>query len=472
MGGIGDRLCTAAAHAALAAALVGPVPLARAQPEAPPAAARFTPTLQDFPNPERGFYRNIDLTDAAPDAITAAVADGTTLLRAYVRLDDFVARDLSDVFLATLDRGLANVRRSGAKTIVRFTYNFPADLDDPRQTTDAGIDQALRHIRQLAPVLRRNADVIAFLEAGFVGAWGEWHTSRSGLDSPANKVRIRDALLEAMPVDRAVLFRQPADLHRWYPEIGRDGPHPGSPQARSGVHNDCFLSTRNDAGTYPARPPGLRDYVRRLVEHAPFGGETCNFGPSRSSCADILREGREYAVTYLNEEFYRPAFHDRWAREGCLAQVRRSLGYRLVLQSLILASSARAGESVPVRLALSNVGWAPVYASRRLVLHLDGTDGRGAAIAVEGIEPRSWRPAGTEAPPSVSVGRLRVPANLPPGEYRIAIALPDPAPSLAADPRHAIRPANADDPALGQAWDAARGAFRTGLSLTVRKAGP
>ena len=30
-------------------------------------------------------------------------------------------------------------------------------------------------------MLRENPDVLAFLESGFIGTWGEWHHSTSGL---------------------------------------------------------------------------------------------------------------------------------------------------------------------------------------------------------------------------------------------------------------------------------------------------
>lgn len=33
------------------------------------------------------------------------------------------------------------------------------------------------HIRQLAPVVQRNLDVVYWGQAGFIGSWGEWHHS-------------------------------------------------------------------------------------------------------------------------------------------------------------------------------------------------------------------------------------------------------------------------------------------------------
>src|SRR4030095_15962150 len=71
--------------------------------------------------------------------------------------------------------------------------------------------RVIEHIDQLEPVLRRNSDVIAYLEAGFVGAWGEWHNSTSGLDTTASKSAVLKRLLRALPQDRFVSVRSQRD---------------------------------------------------------------------------------------------------------------------------------------------------------------------------------------------------------------------------------------------------------------------
>lgn len=443
------------------------------RPAAAPAPARivFAPSDAPLSNPERGFYGDVDLLAQPGDAIAAHVAAGRTLVRAYVRLDRFVDSDLDAAFLAQLDEGFAAVRRAGAKAIPRFTYNFPRDLDDPAQTRDAAPDRALRHIRQLEPVLRRHADVIAFLEAGFVGAWGEWHSSRSGLDRADAKRAIRDALIAALPSQRRVLFRYPADLRGWFPELGDAPDRAGAVGTRVGLHNDCFLSSRTDAGTYPLHLPGLRDWTRRAAAALPVGGETCDIAPPRGRCEDILREGRAYGMTYLNDAFYRPTFHDRWKAEGCLPEVSRSLGYRLRYEWLEAPGVAVRGERVRIALGVRNLGWARPHNPRGVTLRLvDRRTGAGIDLPVEGVDPRDWHPAadGEAARPVVLEASL--PAALLPGDYALGIGLPDPAPALSRDPRYAIRPANADAPSRGQRWDAAAGTFMTGATLTLRAA--
>ncbi len=434
-----------------------------------PARVAFLPSDAPFANPERGFYGDVDLLARPLDAIAGHVAAGRTLVRAYVRLDRFVDADLDAAFLQQLDEGFAAVRRAGAKAIPRFTYNFPRDLDDPAQTRDATLDRALRHIRQLEPLLRRHADVIAYLEAGFVGAWGEWHSSRSGLDRADARRAIRDALLAALPSDRRVLFRYPADLRGWYPELGEAAARRNAGAPRVGLHNDCFLSSRTDAGTYPLHQPGLRDWTRRAAADLPVGGETCDIAPARGSCEDILREGRQYAVTYLNDAFYRPAFHERWIAEGCMAEVARSLGHRIRLESLEAPRALARGDRLRVTLGLRNLGWSRVHNPRGVTLRLvDRRTGAGIDLPVGGVDPRDWRPSSDDGSPLQVVLEVALPHALLPGDYELGIGLPDASATLARDPRYAIRPANADAPARGQRWDAATGAFMTGATLTVR----
>ena len=65
----------------------------------------------------------------------------------------------------------------------------------------------IRHIEQLKLTLTKNADVIAWMEAGFIGAWGEWHTSTHGIDKSLDDKRdVLGALLQVLPASRMVQF--------------------------------------------------------------------------------------------------------------------------------------------------------------------------------------------------------------------------------------------------------------------------
>ena len=158
----------------------------------------------NFANPERGFW----LSDRDLGQLRSA---GMTMAHAYVRLDAFRDRPLSREFLEQLQARFDAARAAGVKLVPRFTYNFPKGLPLAPGDEDAPLPIVLAHIDQLTPVLRRNADVIAYLEAGFVGAWGEWHDSTSGLDQTWAEGTILQHLLRSLPRDRFVALRYERD---------------------------------------------------------------------------------------------------------------------------------------------------------------------------------------------------------------------------------------------------------------------
>lgn len=198
-------------------------------------------------NPGRGFHDFVDL--GSKDDFQGVRAAGRTLAYAGVSLLDYVDAPIPSAFLSQLSAGLDRVRAAKIKVILRFVYRN--DIADPN---DAKLTRILEHIQTLAPLLKQHADVIAMLEAGFIGPWGEWHSSSNGLDTDAAaKKAILDALLAATPPDMFVLVR------RWsFKHDHAGGPvtaaqaFDGTPVSRLGHHNDCFLASDDDMGTYPS----------------------------------------------------------------------------------------------------------------------------------------------------------------------------------------------------------------------------
>jgi hypothetical protein len=282
------------------------------------ASVSFTATDLDFPtrnghDPQPGRPRH-GLRQPAGHPLRGGRAPRLRPLR----LDAWRDASLPDSLLNQLDDAFARVRRAGLKLVLRVSYNDPAAPgSDPR---DASLVRIHEHIARLAPTLAANADVIAYWQAGFIGAWGEWHDSTNGLDDPDARLAVRDALLAALPPGRSLQFRQPADLQRWYPRPRwrqAPAPRPDRPPQR------LLSADDTDVGTYPDGEP-QRSYIRQLSAVTPFGGETRqppDPAQARNSCADILREGAEYHVSYLGEDYYTPTFHDTWAAQGCLGTV-------------------------------------------------------------------------------------------------------------------------------------------------------
>lgn len=167
------------------------------------------------------------------------------------------------------------------------------------------------------------------MQAGFIGYWGEWHTSSNQLDRPESEDRVVRALLAALPPSIPLQLRYLEDIERLFPQpLTASQAFSGSSQARIGHHNDCFLAGENDAGTYSwnqwDRQKAYLDQISRFV---PVAGETCqvNFGQARQSCTVTLAELRRFNWQVISGTWYRPVL-DRWGQEGCYDEVAPRLG--------------------------------------------------------------------------------------------------------------------------------------------------
>jgi hypothetical protein len=420
------------------------------------------------PDPERGFFRWAgDITTVSSASLQSLYASGMRLAYAMIRLDDVRTGPIGETRLATIATGFARFRDAGLKAIVRVVYNYPSGETEYRNAEDASLAQVLSHIAELAPVLADNADVIAFIQAGFIGAWGEWHTSSNGLTTAANRTAIRDALLMHFPANRTISFRYPPHIRTWYPILPTvddvlDGAFP-----RIGFHNDCFLASESDVGTYPtAERELIRAFMKDFGQLLPFGGETCNPADesnptARMSCADILGEGPAYGLTYLNRDYWQ-VFHDGWRSEGCLDEVQRSMGHRLSLVELELPARIARSADFEVRLRLRNDGWARPHNPRPVVLRFgEGVEARSITLGCADVRTLG---RGTSATFTCSV---RMFDDMGRGTYPVAVQLPDAAPGLAQDVRYHARLFNGDVPDRGQRWNASTGTFETGLSVAV-----
>ena len=99
------------------------------------------------------------------------------------------------------------LRQLGKKTVLRFAYEKDFVRQEPVGPT---LKEALAHLDQLKPFLHKNRDLILVVQAGVIGAWGEWHSSIHGLEhSDTAKIAILEKLLEVVPAEKNVQVRLP-----------------------------------------------------------------------------------------------------------------------------------------------------------------------------------------------------------------------------------------------------------------------
>ncbi len=474
----------------------------------------YLESQQDFPNPERGFYIPISTSSArfVPlDAATlatyrtqaqrvskASYAINCSLVYRSYRLETFKTSRLSEDFLEKVGADFAIARRAGVKLILRFAYTDQATTGNcPDQYKicppygDAPKAMVLAHISQLAPLLHENADVIAVLQMGFIGIWGENYFTDYFGDASTNSLgvvpdsswqdrnQVLAALLKAMPMDRMVQVRTPQIKQRFV--YGPKAPitstamasadkFSGSNVARIGFHNDCFLASADDYGTFydvgnsstkrgPATAP-LRQYMAQDSRYTAVGGETCDdaFSP-QNDCAPLGRAEQEMALmhySYLNASYNNDVNND-WQTQGCMDNIRRRLGYRFVLREATFPKQIKVGQQLTVNIALHNVGYASPYNPRPLQLILRNT----ATGAIHGVtvetDIRQLSPGSHQLRHSIQLG-----ADVKSGQYELLLNLPDGYSSLATNPAYSIRLANEN------IWEAHSGYNKLNHILTIR----
>jgi len=467
----------------------------------------YTISEEDFANPERGFYLHTETRASAPSGLPANLANFRTsgrsdpnntyttklsLVLRVIYLDTFVDAPISTNFLNAIQTDFDFLRAQGFKGIIRFAYN----QDTTRPFNEPTKARILEHIGQLAPLLKRNRDIIALLQQGFIGAWGEgYYTdifSTAGQAYTAqnwtNRAEVLNALLAALPTERMVQVRVPQQKQKHLygvtaptsaAAIGPFQAHNGTAAARIAFHNDCFLADNTDLGTFtdydgatePQDIVNLRNYAALETRYVVMGGETCIENPPDDDCAaaggradaDLAR----FHYSFLNQS-YNANLNDDWVAQGCMEAVKRRLGHRLQLLSSNVRTEARPGQAFPLTLEVQNAGYAAPFNPRglELVLRHEISGQRFFAELSRDFDLRFCLPGSNH----IFAAGLELPANLPLGTYELLLHLPDPVPSLYGQVPYSIRLANTlalTEPAPLVVWDASTGYHRLGQELSV-----
>jgi hypothetical protein len=446
----------------------GAPPVDAAGTDAPPPTGPLTDvtyTVDDtsiFASPARGFQHHLETTAASYSPLDATALatyrtqEAITHVMRFFYLDSFVASPISAAYLTNMRADFAALRTAGLMAVVRFAYT--ADQGG----ADADPAQVLAHIDQLAPVLADNADVIEVVQAGFVGAWGEWyyttHFGNAGTLSAADwsaRKSVVDKLLAS--TSRPIELRTPVYKRTLYGTTLLDDTTAfgTSAPARLGFHDDCFVADATDEGTFgdiATEGP----YLASESRFVPVGGETCVYQAPRSACPSALADMETYHYSFLNLD-YEPNVIAHWKADGCFDTMQRRLGYRIALVSGRFSSSAARGGSIRVELSLKNDGYASPFLPfpAAIVLRPAG-DAGGASLRLPlAADARRWGPGASQVAEDVPLG------DTPAGTYELLLSLAPPEASLAGRPEYAVRTANTG------VWEDATGLVKLGATLTV-----
>ena len=473
----------------------------------------YQESTEDFVNPERGFYRysatnsssfvQLD-TSTLMSYRAGATIPGTQnkffsslLFRNYI-LDNFKTAPLSQDFLDKMNQDFEIARQAGIKFILRFSYTNDSHGGCSTGSIcppygDAPLSVVLAQIAQLKPYLQQNADVIACVQEGFIGIWGEGYysdyfgdaSSNGGqnklLDSnwSARNVLLK-ALLDAVSQDRMVQVRYPQIKQRYV--YGISAPissaaltdqeaFTGADKARIAFHNDCFLADVSDEGTYQDYGNNnssasldngtintLRSYTAADSKYVPVGGESCT-NSAKSQCDPTGTAQTEMATfhySFLNGE-YNPDVIGNWANGGCLNAIKNNLGYRFVLENATFPLTVNSGGTLVFNLSLKNVGYASPYNERPAQLILRNSTTSEIVVLSIITDVRKWYSGEIAINDSITL-----PTSMPAGTYNLLLNIPDKYASIAQRPEYSIRCANSD------VWEPSTGYNKLNCSIVVK----
>lgn len=417
-------------------------------------------TVNLFPNPERGWAHSIN-----PDKLNPAPAlkkddllrwnsgsDKMTLVRKYYFIKEFgdAESPISQSFLDDFQADLNLCRSAGFKIIPRFNYIW-----EPGETNlDPSTDVIIKHIEQIKPYLYDNQDVIVFLEAGFVGAYGEWNKSfRNYIDNYSLQLKndgilIRNALLSALPPQRFLVVRYMYwhKMYFWPEPLKEDEAFSQRPQARIGYHHDYIMQSPGwDAPDCESCPDykEMHEYYVQDTKWVPSTGEPCAGGGGstyyihNNPCPQLRAI---HISTLINNACID---YDFWKSKPWYNELTRDLGYRLGVKTLVLNPFAEQGKFLDLKLEISNIGYAAPFNKRifEIILRSQETGETFRTDVTEAgghkTDPRYWLTGDHEIELAIPI-----PTTLKNGKYDLILNFPDPALSLYHRPEYSIRLAN------------------------------
>jgi len=335
------------------------------------------------------------------------------------------------------------------------------------------------HIGQLKPVFRKNVDVITYIDLGFIGCWGEEHSSCNNLanfSTPnSNSWRIVESMFDAVPPERMIAIRYPRWKFRYFglsdetptAPVRESEAYTGTIKARWAHHDDCLICGEWNTGTWKSLRNNAQEIIDFLGEDNLYvfqGGEPGDPGttrtttdedkdgyvlPNHTSCERMrwLLEKEHWSLLNANygENFNNRAY-TAWKKGGCYDEIALRLGYRLRLVDAQIPEKAKAGKLLSLNFTIHNDGWASPHNPRMLEVILRNIKSGGLIKLVitggdsipanHNNDPRFWL-GGKDYKINVSE---KIPENIAKGNYEVLLNLADPL--LYGRPEYSIRLAN------------------------------
>lgn len=297
-----------------------------------------------------------------------------------------LTEDALNVLQATFD----SIRAYDGFAVVRICYD---PWYNGRSNVTPDHEWVLKHVKQLAPVLSKNTDVIVALEMGMHGAYGEMHSDTNiTYDRVAEAVNL---MLRNTPPELKILTRtgnysaKVLGFDNWGVDFHIDGEKfkeiaeaKGDTMYRVGMFNDGYLGTQYDYGTWGGdcassicREEGVA-WLEKYSINTPYGGEalaTASGYQVINTPEFLAYEGFRSHTSYLNVQwnynlinewkktpFKQKDFDYDPSRLDSLSGfkfIEDHLGYRFVLRESWLSDTVGDDGILRAKLRIQNVGF-------------------------------------------------------------------------------------------------------------------
>ncbi len=316
----------------------------------------FSSGYKRVTNPAKGYYSQFQSEGGDPQ-FEGLSDKGISVVLLTLDLKDFVDSDISKERLDELDRSFQKARSFGLSVVFRAAYGFSEEY---KRKDPSDIKRILGHIDQLSPILNKHKAIILSVQAGFLGPWGEWH-STSLADSRGNIPRwvvneIVSKLCSAVPEPISIALRRPSFV--------RQLDEKRVELARIAVHNDALLSSDTDMGTYQSEGYSRSDellYLYNRQARVANGGEMPTLS-DYTSPDNALEEFSKLKLTYLNNEYNKEVL-SYWAQymysgRSFYDEVGSRLGYRIMVEKAKLPKRITDSHTFIVTVKVYNDGFS------------------------------------------------------------------------------------------------------------------
>lgn len=400
----------------------------------------------------------------------ASKGGSTTLVQQYIYLSKYANREIDEQGLQNIQKIFDGLREHGYKAILRFAYNWWGEnqYNSNWRNEEEQEPWVYKHIEQLTPILQQNIGLIAVMQAGFIGRWGEWHNTTLASNQNA-KNKIVSGLLKAIGEPYNIEMRYPTQKNdlTLEDETGRSrlgycndyftaGEHSHAP-GNDFVPGDQWYNQVSDeahnvyiSGEIPYAEDsewGLHELISRNVTLKVFRDHhysafdiTQNYGLNIYSWKNnkVTPSSLTSNKILFDESYFMDG--DEHVARTYYEFVRDHLGYRINVKNVELTPSSG---SLSYKIDLTNTGFATVMNPKEVYLVAISEDGREVKeIKKLDANPRDWQPYDVVSKDFKALtytleGTADV-AGLS-GKYKVGIWMPEVASNLKYNSKYAVK---------------------------------